>query len=344
MNLSSHIREPEVSVFMAVYNGKKYLKDAISSVLKQSFKDFELLIINDGSTDNSVEIIKSFSDPRIRLLHNDRRRGLFYTRNRGIEESKGNYFATLDCDDIATSHRLMYQVKFLFKHPDYVMCGGQGKIINEGSNVIGRIDAPVGSSEFIKVMCLFSNPFINSATVIRKDALKEIVFRANYEPAEDYDLFQRITMRYKAANLKRDLVHYRLHGSNISVRKMESRILAEREIIKRQLVLLGAEEDERNLDLHYCFISRKFTQVGTLDVFENWLLHLYRLNMKNRCYPVADFKKALFYQWEKLSYAFKGRYALWMNPFAPIVRIQGLGLLTNVFLEKLRKKATLNHG
>ena len=98
--------KPEVTVFMAVYNGEKFINQAIESVLQQTFKDFELLIIDDGSTDNSQSIINSYTDKRIRVLKNEGNKGLAYTRNRGINEATGKYFATLDCDDVAYKNRL----------------------------------------------------------------------------------------------------------------------------------------------------------------------------------------------------------------------------------------------
>ena len=107
---------PKLTVFMPVYNGEKYLKGAIESILKQTFRDFEFLIINNASTDRSVEIIESYKDPRIKLLHNDVNKGLVASRNRGFKESQTEFIALLDCDDIAHHQRLELQIKFLEKN------------------------------------------------------------------------------------------------------------------------------------------------------------------------------------------------------------------------------------
>jgi glycosyltransferase involved in cell wall biosynthesis len=113
---------PKITVFMAAYNSENYISDSIKSILDQSFSDFELLIINDGSTDLTVDIIEKFNDPRIRLVHNDKNRGLTYTRNVALTEALGEYIAILDSDDIAVKNRLELQYNFFQQHPEYALC------------------------------------------------------------------------------------------------------------------------------------------------------------------------------------------------------------------------------
>ena len=103
----------KVTVLMAAYNGARYLKDAIDSILNQTFKDFEILIIDDGSTDQSAEIVQSYKDPRIRFLRNEQNMGIVVTRNRGIKEMRGEYLAILDCDDVSPPKRLEKEFNFL---------------------------------------------------------------------------------------------------------------------------------------------------------------------------------------------------------------------------------------
>jgi glycosyltransferase involved in cell wall biosynthesis len=326
---------PLVTVFMAVYNGERYITEAIKSILNQSFDDFELLIINDGSTDNSAGIIRKFDDPRIRLLSNERNKGLFYTRNRGISEARGKFYATLDCDDVSTPHRLELQVKFFQENPDYVICGGQGRIINSDSKIIGAVNAPVGNTEFLRVMHLFSDPFINSATMIRKEILDRYSFRPYYEPAEDYDLFQRISEQYKIANLSKVLVHYRVHELNVSEKKEDIRVAAEHQIIERQLKKLGVCASKADLKRQHCFVSKKFPQDYNLKAFEDWLLCLDRVNLKTRYYPVTEFREALFYQWANALSFYLGSYAILMKPFTPIARLQKKRFVFSYFLNRI---------
>jgi glycosyltransferase involved in cell wall biosynthesis len=114
---------PKISVVMPVYNGKEYLALAVESILRQTFADFEFIIINDGSTDNSADIAASYEDPRIKLLHNDKNLGLIPSFNRGLENSRGEYIARMDADDIAFPDRFKKQVAFLDDHPDIALCG-----------------------------------------------------------------------------------------------------------------------------------------------------------------------------------------------------------------------------
>src|SRR5580698_9685158 len=115
--MAQTINNPKVTVLMPVYNGEKYIKEALESILQQTFIDFEFLIINDGSTDNSVSIIKSFNDNRIRLIHNEKNSGLVYSLNKGIGLSNGEYIARMDCDDVSIPERLEKQVGFLNSNP-----------------------------------------------------------------------------------------------------------------------------------------------------------------------------------------------------------------------------------
>ena len=114
---------PKVTVLMPVYNGEKYLKEAITSILLQTFDDFEFLIINDGSSDASVDIIQSFRDPRIRLVHNDTNIGLIATLNKGLKLAHGKYVARMDQDDISLPRRLEKQTYFMDNNPDVGVCG-----------------------------------------------------------------------------------------------------------------------------------------------------------------------------------------------------------------------------
>lgn len=136
------MNSPLVTVFMAVYNGQKYISEAINSILNQTFRDFELLIIDDGSTDNTIDNIKLFTDDRIRLIQNHKNLGLFVTRNYGIDQAKGKYFAILDSDDIAFPNRLQIQVNFMERNPQYALCGAKAKVINQMGEEIDVLIPP----------------------------------------------------------------------------------------------------------------------------------------------------------------------------------------------------------
>ena len=206
---------PLVTVLMPVYNGEKYLEEAIKSILNQTFKDFEFLIINDGSTDNSVKIIESFNDPRLRLIHNESNLGLIKTLNKGLKLSNGKYIARMDCDDISLPKRLSIQVRFMEKHQEIGVCGSWVKIIGLEQSFINKY--PQKHKE-ARAYLLFNTPFAHPAVVVRKELVQkyQLEYNENYKHAEDYELWSRIIDYTKISNIPKVLLHYRMHPESAS--------------------------------------------------------------------------------------------------------------------------------
>lgn len=176
----------KLTVFMPVYNRENYLKDSISSVLNQDFEDFELLIIDDGSTDKSIEIIKSFKDNRIRLLKNETNKGVVFTRNRGLEEARGEYILLLDSDDIALPGRLRKQVEFMDLKPDAsIITSGCISVYSNGKQVVRNI---IEDEELIEAMMIFKNCVVTTSSIINKSKTydKGIMYRDGFFYGEDY--------------------------------------------------------------------------------------------------------------------------------------------------------------
>src|SRR3546814_831261 len=222
---------PAVTVFMSVYNSAAWLKEAIDSVISQTFTDLELLIIDDGSTDNSRAVIERCSDRRIRFLHNEQNKGIVYTRNRGIREARGEFIAVLDSDDIAMPFRIERQYKHFSTHPDLGVCGGHAELIDKHGKATGEhYQMPVGMAN-AGAELLFRNTLVNSTAMFRKEAAEVAGGYRDTGLCEDYDLALRIKERHQLDNLDEVLVKYRAHGSNTSsrqfreMRKSEGRIL-----------------------------------------------------------------------------------------------------------------------
>lgn len=282
---------------MAVYNGEKYIKQAIDSALNQTYADFELLIIDDGSKDRSVQIIETYNDNRIRLLKNDSNMGLFRTRNRGVEEARGEYFATLDCDDIAPVSRLELQLKYFEEHLQCKMCGGRIKYIDSASEVIGKFSPIHGDLDHLKSLSVFTNIFSNSTTMINTAVLRELQYRTGYEPAEDFDLFERLMEKYEVGFLNEFLSYYRVHDANISTLKGDVRKKAEREIIARQLKRYGFIFTEEELALHLNFTTAEFDlNKFKVSDYVAWLKKLQLQNAEKGIFKKRSFNKAVFKQ------------------------------------------------
>lgn len=205
----------KVSVLMPAYNAELYIYKSIKSVLKQSYKNFELIIVDDGSTDRTIDIIKSFSDLRIKLYENQENKGLPYTRNKLISLATGEYIALLDSDDICCKKRLEVQVKYLKNntHIDVV-----------GSNFVrfGKKYFKFGSVETdfkkLKVRLIFMNGILNSSAMMRASFIKEnnICYRNDFKVVQDYAFWVDCTRYGNVTNMNKVLVKYRTGHENIT--------------------------------------------------------------------------------------------------------------------------------
>lgn len=210
--------QPKVSVLFPVYNGERFLEESIDSILNQTFRDFELLILLEyGSNAASREIVeRKKADGRIRVIENtEGRLGLAESLNLGMREAKGEYIARMDADDISLPKRFEKQVKYLDRHPDIVMCGTAMRGLYDDGHMDDRgYFTDPGS---IRFECMLGNPFGHPTVMWRKDVfLREKLFYRNTPYSEDFELWKRVVELFPCANLKEYLLVYRLHGESAS--------------------------------------------------------------------------------------------------------------------------------
>src|SRR4029078_1647315 len=155
-----------VSVVMPVYNAEKYLREAIQSILTQNYSNLEMIIVNDGSTDNSKNIILSFEDPRLRYFENPENWGIVRTRNRALAEATGEYVAVLDSDDVALPDKLRFQVEFMENNPEFKLCGSYFKTIDANGHILKNVKFPSHDGD-ARSMLLVHNCFCHSTIVMR---------------------------------------------------------------------------------------------------------------------------------------------------------------------------------
>jgi glycosyltransferase involved in cell wall biosynthesis len=216
----------KISVLMPAYNAEKYISEAIESILNQTFKDFEFIVIDDCSTDGTGKIINRYAaeDPRIIFLRNESNLKISKTLNRGIDIARGKYIARMDADDWSYPDRLQKQFDFMEKNPEVGVSGGAVDICNEQMKITGRRKYNLSDSDIRKKIFRY-NPFAHSAIIIRKDVLqKSGLYDNDYNLAEDYELYFRIGRYAKFANLEDVLLKYRIFsGSSTgkSTKKME---------------------------------------------------------------------------------------------------------------------------
>jgi glycosyltransferase involved in cell wall biosynthesis len=210
--------QPLVSVVMPLFNTALYVSESIHSILNQTYQNIELIIVNDGSTDNSEEVALSFSDSRIKYYRNEENRKIVYTRNRAIELAKGEYIAFLDSDDISSPERIQLQVDFLRNNTKYGFVGSHVKNITSDGVVGPTIDFP-SDNDLIRCILLFKNTFCASAVMFRREIVNHIGGYRSFLP-EDWDLWVRLREIGPIHNLRERVLNYRVHPGQLSREKM----------------------------------------------------------------------------------------------------------------------------
>ncbi len=207
--------QPVVSVLMPAFNAEKFIAQAIESILQQNFSDFELIILNDGSTDNTSQIIRQFHDQRIRVIDLIANEGLVKARNRLVDEARGRYIAFLDSDDIAMPQRLVTQVHFLDKNAAD-LCGSAYYSLYEVSGKIKSSKERYTDAD-IRALLTISSPLCNPAVMGKAEIFKKFPYRFGKDYAEDYSLWAELALAgYRFANLKEKLITYRIHEKQTS--------------------------------------------------------------------------------------------------------------------------------
>jgi radical SAM superfamily enzyme YgiQ (UPF0313 family)/GT2 family glycosyltransferase/Tfp pilus assembly protein PilF len=210
---------PCISVVMSVYNDESHVNEAVKSILNQSFVNFEFIIIDDCSTDNTLSVLQSISDSRIRIIRNNKNLGLTKSLNIGMRAAKGKYIARMDSDDISLSHRLQTLYDFLEKNADYVVAGSSSYIINDSGDITRYLHSPCEDHE-IRSFIRNDNPMCHGSIMMRKVDVMEIGgYDENYMYSQDYELWTRLFISGKGYNFEEPLYCWREHASSITFQK-----------------------------------------------------------------------------------------------------------------------------
>lgn len=209
--------EPAITVLMPAYNAERYIAEAIESVLQQTFTDFELLIVNDGSTDHTVNIIRSFNDDRITLI-NQENKGVSEALNTGLKQAKATYIARFDADDICYPDRLTKQYEFLIANPEYILVGSDVDYILEDGEFLFHFKCIAHTHDEVADKLYFYCPFIHPVLMYRKDAIMAVGgYSTHAHNFEDYLLWTNVIPKGKACNLPEALIKYRLNPSSVTI-------------------------------------------------------------------------------------------------------------------------------
>ncbi len=209
---------PKVSVIMSVYNGARYLKEAIDSILNQTFSDFEFLIVDDCSNDNSPQILEEYAkkDNRVRIITNEFNLGLTKNLNTAIRQAKGEYIARFDCDDVSLPDRFKEQVEYLDSHKECGVVSMWADVIDGNGKKTRTIKYPTTDQDLRKVLISY-NPFFHPGIMLRKEVFDTVgLYDESWRFAQDYELYFRIAKKYKLANIPKILLLYRETGGSIT--------------------------------------------------------------------------------------------------------------------------------
>lgn len=298
----------KVTVLLPTYQSEKYLRETIQSVLCQTFSNFELLVIDDASTDNTLEILHSFQDPRI-CIKQGPCKGLAEALNKGMQYAKGEYIARIDADDIMTPQRLEKQVVYMDTHPSVIVCGGWQQYFGLST----FLHAPPESPKQCKANLLFRCDLCHSTLMLRKDIfLQNHLFYNSDYAAEDFELWTRVLDFGEIANLSEILGYYREDGKSITSQKKEilsqqqSKIIAE--TLRRNLQMELSQQQQAYFTSGKNSFLKKIERISFQEWKEAWnnlqklLTEIYLTNQKVQYYDEKSLLKALDAEWGVLRY------------------------------------------
>lgn len=295
---------PEVTVLMPVYNGAQYVGQAIDSILNQTYSSFELLILDDGSTDGTREIISRYRDERIRLLVNPERLKLSGALNRGMLEAKGVFIARMDADDISRPNRIERQIDYLHKNPGVAVCGAWVRRFGKGRK---RVDRNPVEHEAIKAYSLFECPFSHPAVVFDRAKLASAGLRYNgeYYPTEDYELWSRVVHLYPCANIPQVLLDYRINPAGMTGSEWGDMDAQGVKIGNNNLRRMGVVASQDELILHRN-IGRaggfRWQSLAQLQTARGWLEKLWQANSVSNTYDTEALSKIFDLIWFRVCY------------------------------------------
>lgn len=241
-------QEPLISVLLPVYNAERFLADAIESILNQSFRNFELIIIDDGSSDNSPKIIKQFSDERMIVITQENQ-GLAASLNKGLEIARGKYIARQDNDDISLPERFEKQVAFLEKNESYALLGTAAIIVDENNQEGGRFHQHPETSPELKYFLLFDNPFVHSSVMFRRSVLSKTgPYYKGTQFFEDYHLWSSIAQVANISNLPQALLRYREVSGGMSKTTVDYRLRVKNQAFENLRFYVKDLTDQELLD------------------------------------------------------------------------------------------------
>ncbi len=281
-------KTPKISVVMSVYNGERFLREAIDSILNQTYKDFEFIIVNDGSTDRSEKIIRSYKDKRIRLI-NQKNHGLVYSLNKGVKLARSDLIARMDADDVSEENRLEKQIKFIKTNKSVTLVGSSMTVIDESSKIKHIHHVLIDDPE-LKQELLVRSPFAHGSVIFdKKKFIKAGMYKISNWPAEDYGLWLDISKHGNFYNINEPLYRYRENSNGISSTNNHQQIMKSNQIRKKAYIIRGQLLAKKIDFKKYIALDDGLPRlVRMLDDFKTINNSLWSLEFRNKYYLLVN--------------------------------------------------------
>lgn len=306
---------PLISIILPIFNQAKYLAEAIESILNQTFTDFELLIIDDASTDSSLKLIKTYQDKRIRLFTNKINKGLAACLNLGIKEARSNFVARMDGDDISYPQRLAHQYTFMQEHSEVAVYGSALTLLDSPKKTI----CFPRSDGLCRAQLIFRSPFAHPSVMIRKYTLNinQLTYDETLKSAQDYNLWMKLSLikNVQFANHKQALVSYRQHAAQTTQVKRLQQLENSLSIVAKLFDTLNIGYSEAELKTHRLIMNGDYDKVDHLNV-EKWFSKLFINLTANEFSDSKSLKRILSFHWfEMMMHQPHSAPSLWRPPY-----------------------------
>ena len=288
---------PEVSVLMPVHNAGLFVEEAVRSVLQQTFADFELVVMDDGCTDDTLALISRFRDPRIRVIRNEKKIGIAKTLNKALDLTRTEWIARMDADDFCEPDRLATQLAFMRAQPNLAVAGGWVRLCGDRKPVVVR--QPCGA-QTVRAFLLFGNALFHPTAMLRRALLERhgLRYDPSYSCTEDYELWTRVADLAAVDNQSRVMLNMRVHDSNITTNMQPVMVRQTGAILRRQLGKLGIEPSDMELERHYRMgLGIPADSLHELSAMRHWVQRLMEANQAIEVYPINTFREVAGRVW-----------------------------------------------
>lgn len=291
---------PVISVLMPVYNGERFLKGAIESVLRQTYSHFEFIIIDDGSTDHTAAIIADYRDSRIRPFRNQSNLGLIASLNKGLDLARGKYIARMDSDDMCYPRRFERQLAFMEQNPDVGICGTWVRTLGTGWPQTRRYPT---NPDDVRSMLVFHSALAHPTVLMRAGAIRDcgLRYEDEFRHAEDYAFWVKAARCFKLANIPEILLGYRVHASQVTVINAHKQMRAANRVRSVFLGQWGVSPTIEGIDLHNSIVNGTLAREERLFAkAQDWLLSLDEINRASGGFQRDALRRAIGFAWFRL--------------------------------------------